>query len=77
MDQDRRHADGGEGRDAVFVVLEDAVREATLEAVGDAVANTQTFVDDGGEVGEFLELLPFGRWVGRSDDGGELGLQFG
>lgn len=52
MDEDGGHADGGEGGDGVFVVLEGFIGEETLEAVGDAVADAEAFLDDGAEVGE-------------------------
>ena len=63
VDEDRGHADGGHWRDAVLLVLGHVIGEETLEALGDAVADAETFGDDGGEVGELFELLPFG-WRG-------------
>ena len=52
MDEDGGHAYGCEGRDRVGFVLEGFVGEETLEAVGDAVADAEAFLDDGAEVGE-------------------------
>ena len=52
MDEDGGHAYGGHGGDGVFFVLEDFVGEEALEAVGDAVADAEAFLDDGAEVGE-------------------------
>ena len=52
MDEDGGHAYGGHGGDGVGFVLEDFVGEEALEAVGDAVADAEAFLDDGAEVGE-------------------------
>lgn len=48
MNEDGGHGDGGHGWDGVFVVLEDGVREKALQAVGDAVADSEGFGDAGG-----------------------------
>ena len=69
------HAHRGLFRDVVVAVLQLDVREDTLRAVGDSVADAQAFVDDGGEVGELFHLLPFGRGVGVRCEGLEFGLQ--
>ena len=52
MDEDGGHAYGGHGGDGVVIVLEDFVGEEALEAGRDAVADAETFLDDGAEVGE-------------------------
>ena len=52
MQQTAGPATGGEGGDGVFVAEEGFVGEETLEAVGDAVADAEAFLDDGAEVGE-------------------------
>ena len=50
--EDGGHAYGGHSGDGVGVVLEDFVGEEALEAGRDAVADAETFLDDGAEVGE-------------------------
>ena len=52
MDEDGGHAYGGHGGDGVVIVLEDFVGEEALEAGRDAVADAETFLYDGAEVGE-------------------------
>ena len=62
--------------DGVLVVLEGGVGEETLEAVGDAVADAEAFLDGGAEVGEGFQLATiwggcrFGTLVGRARIGG-------
>ena len=60
------HAHGCHFRDDGVVVAELEVWEDALHAVSDAVADTEAFGDDGGEVGELFELGP--GW-GAADSG--------
>ena len=64
VDEDGGHAYGGHGGDGVGFVAEGFVGEETLEAVRDAVADAETFLDDGAEVGESFQLAPFWAAVG-------------
>ena len=75
MHEDRSHGYGRHGRDGDVVVLQDIVREEALHAVGDAIADAETFCDTCREVGELLELGPF--WGGvLVHEGFQFGLEF-
>ncbi len=51
------HADGGAGGEGVGFVDDRGGGVDAGEAAGDAGADAEAFGDDGGEVGEFLEIL--------------------
>ncbi len=51
------HADGGSGGESVGFVEDGGGGVDAGEAAGDAGTDAEAFGDDGGEVGEFLEIL--------------------
>lgn len=57
-------------------VLEFEIGEDPWATVGDTVADAAALGNDGGEVGELFELLPFGWAVDAGHEGLEFGLQF-
>ncbi len=66
------HADRGAWRDRPRAVMQGVVRMDALEAMHDTVAETETLVDDGGEIREGFELEEEGRDSGVGDCGFEF-----
>ena len=72
VEEPRRHADGRVGRDDPLPKGERGMGLHTREAVHGAVTQTQTLVDNGGEVGERLEGLQTSGSGGTGDGSLEL-----
>ena len=75
VQEDGARADGGVGGYRPLAELQGVIRMHARQAVEDAVAETEAFFDDGGQVGELLERLKAWWVVGVGYGGLELGQE--